>query len=236
MHVHARRGAERLAQPLVAEQPGEIRRECRRVSREQSGRPVPDDVARPARVHRRDGHAEGRGFDQHAAERLRSVRRKGQQRRVPDPRHRFAPRQPAQHAKSRPSALAPRPPAAAQRAVARHDERPGDAGVLDRANQVLHALVDRESCRRRARTARRSAAARVVARDRARSCRPDSESCRAASRPAPARARARSRAIAWLDGDHRRRARQRLTLGAQVRSHVRNQRPGGNRRGRRRAA
>jgi hypothetical protein len=45
-----------------------------------------------------DGHAERRRFDQHAAERFRSVGREREQLGMPDPFERALARQPAQHA------------------------------------------------------------------------------------------------------------------------------------------
>ena len=91
------------------------------VDGEQAGDAVLDDVAGPAGVHRGDRDADGRGLEEHAAQRLGAVRREHQQRRVGQPRHHPRPVEPPEE----PHVPVPasRPPLRARRAAGRRQRR-----------------------------------------------------------------------------------------------------------------
>ena len=191
--------------------------------------PALDDVARAAGVHRGDRHAERRGFDQHAAQRLGTVRRKREQRRVRASSASVSSRscQPSTRSGTPSAAPRPRAPRAAGRRRRRRAARRCCAS-LDGADAGTARPCSWPACRRTARTARRIGRGAIVHAIERASCRRDWESCRAACRRAPARARAdrpRSRELTAMTAPRR---RQRPPLRPQVRAHVRNQRPRGD--------
>ena len=107
----ARRRTEALAERSVRRQPRDVFCQLRG---EDERSPVSSSVITsevPPGVHRGDGYTKRARFEQHAAQRLRPVRRKDQERRMTEPPKHFLPVQPLQNFDLRRSPVT-RPPSA----------------------------------------------------------------------------------------------------------------------------